>query len=197
MTQLVQHRGAVSPSKQRWKRGAHAAPPPSPSLHSSQKIFPDAASHSSPAPSFFRFKFKESHCPIPSWARKPLNPLYAVAAACVFLKEAFHPSDWRSRPSSSPPPLPLHSTAPLLLLLLLLLPSLLSPLRGSQCVAMETATWVCCSCLSFRCKRCTTSPDHKLVDGGLVIDGHSEVFGGEEDHLQFVQVLNSLCLASL
>uniref|UniRef100_A0A665VQH3 BTB domain-containing protein n=1 Tax=Echeneis naucrates TaxID=173247 RepID=A0A665VQH3_ECHNA len=31
------------------------------------------------------------------------------------------------------------------------------------------------------------SPDHKLVDGGLVIDGHSEVFGGEEDHLQFVQ----------
>ena len=41
------------------------------------------------------------------------------------------------------------------------------------------------------------SPDHKLVDGGLVIDGHSEVFGGEEDHLQFVQVLNSLCLASL
>uniref|UniRef100_A0AAX7TEP0 BTB domain-containing protein n=1 Tax=Astatotilapia calliptera TaxID=8154 RepID=A0AAX7TEP0_ASTCA len=40
------------------------------------------------------------------------------------------------------------------------------------------------------------SPDHKLVDGGLVIEGHSEVFGGEEDHLQFVQVLNSLCLAS-
>lgn len=41
------------------------------------------------------------------------------------------------------------------------------------------------------------SPDHKLVDGGLVIEGHSEVFGGEEDHLQFVQVLNSLCLTSL
>lgn len=41
------------------------------------------------------------------------------------------------------------------------------------------------------------SPDHKLVDGGLVIEGHSEVFGGEEDHLQFVQVLNSLCLDSL
>lgn len=40
------------------------------------------------------------------------------------------------------------------------------------------------------------SPDHKLVDGGLVIEGHSEVFGGEEDHLQFVQVLNSLCLAN-
>lgn len=33
------------------------------------------------------------------------------------------------------------------------------------------------------------SPDHKLVDRGLVIDGQSEVFGGEEDHLQFVQVL--------
>lgn len=33
------------------------------------------------------------------------------------------------------------------------------------------------------------SPDHKLVDRGLVIEGHSEVFGGEEDHLQFVQVL--------
>ncbi|KAG8003178.1 Influenza virus NS1A-binding protein-like protein A, partial [Nibea albiflora] len=31
------------------------------------------------------------------------------------------------------------------------------------------------------------SPDHKLVDGGLLIEGHSEVFGGEEDHLQFVQ----------
>uniref|UniRef100_A0A3Q3W393 BTB domain-containing protein n=1 Tax=Mola mola TaxID=94237 RepID=A0A3Q3W393_MOLML len=31
------------------------------------------------------------------------------------------------------------------------------------------------------------SPDHKLVDGGLVIEGQSEVFGGEEDHLQFVQ----------
>lgn len=41
------------------------------------------------------------------------------------------------------------------------------------------------------------SPDHKLVDGGLVIEGHSEVFGGEEDHHQFVQVLNSSCLASL
>ena len=42
------------------------------------------------------------------------------------------------------------------------------------------------------------SPDHKLVDGGLVIEGHSEVFGSEEDQLQFVQVLNSnLCLASL
>ncbi|XP_017276046.1 influenza virus NS1A-binding protein homolog A [Kryptolebias marmoratus] len=31
------------------------------------------------------------------------------------------------------------------------------------------------------------SPDHKLVDGGLVIEGHSEVFSGEEDHLQLVQ----------
>lgn len=37
------------------------------------------------------------------------------------------------------------------------------------------------------------SPDHKLVDGGLLIEAHNEVFGGEEDHLQFVQVLNSLC----
>ena len=35
------------------------------------------------------------------------------------------------------------------------------------------------------------SPDHKLVDGGLMIEGHSEVFGGEEDHLQFVQVLEA------
>lgn len=41
------------------------------------------------------------------------------------------------------------------------------------------------------------SPDHKLVDGGLMIEGHSEVFGGEEDHLQFVQVHSSLCLALL
>lgn len=32
------------------------------------------------------------------------------------------------------------------------------------------------------------SPDHKLVDRGLVIEGQSEVFGGEEDHLHFVQV---------
>ncbi|KAG7265212.1 hypothetical protein CRUP_009099 [Coryphaenoides rupestris] len=31
------------------------------------------------------------------------------------------------------------------------------------------------------------SADHKLVDGGLVIEGHTEVFGGEDDHLQFVQ----------
>ncbi|XP_056271234.1 influenza virus NS1A-binding protein homolog A isoform X1 [Pseudoliparis swirei] len=31
------------------------------------------------------------------------------------------------------------------------------------------------------------SADHKLVDGGLQIEGHSEVFGGKEDHLQFVQ----------
>ncbi|CAG11610.1 unnamed protein product, partial [Tetraodon nigroviridis] len=31
------------------------------------------------------------------------------------------------------------------------------------------------------------SPDHKLVDRGLVIEGQSEVFGGEEDHLHFVQ----------
>uniref|UniRef100_A0A671W1I8 Influenza virus NS1A binding protein a n=1 Tax=Sparus aurata TaxID=8175 RepID=A0A671W1I8_SPAAU len=31
------------------------------------------------------------------------------------------------------------------------------------------------------------SPDHKLVDGGLLIEAHNEVFGGEEDHLQFVQ----------
>lgn len=36
------------------------------------------------------------------------------------------------------------------------------------------------------------SPDHKLVDGGLVIEGHTEVFGGEEDHLQFVQVPQQL-----
>lgn len=36
------------------------------------------------------------------------------------------------------------------------------------------------------------SPDHKLVDGGLVIEGHSEVFGGEDDHLQFVQVFQLL-----
>ncbi|XP_030227516.1 influenza virus NS1A-binding protein homolog A [Gadus morhua] len=31
------------------------------------------------------------------------------------------------------------------------------------------------------------SADHKLVHGGLVIEGHTEVFGGEEDRLQFVQ----------
>lgn len=35
------------------------------------------------------------------------------------------------------------------------------------------------------------SPDHKLVDRGLMIEGQSEVFGGEEDHLHFVQVLRS------
>lgn len=32
----------------------------------------------------------------------------------------------------------------------------LPPLPPSKCVAMETATWVCCSCLSCRYKRCTT-----------------------------------------
>jgi len=32
------------------------------------------------------------------------------------------------------------------------------------------------------------SADHKLLDGGLLlIEGQSEVFGGDEDHLQFVQ----------
>lgn len=36
------------------------------------------------------------------------------------------------------------------------------------------------------------SADHKLLDGGLVIEG-TEVFGVEEEHLQFVQVHSSLC----
>ncbi|KAM3620238.1 uncharacterized protein V6R79_020141 [Siganus canaliculatus] len=31
------------------------------------------------------------------------------------------------------------------------------------------------------------SPDHRLLDGALMIDGHTEVFAGDEDHLQFVQ----------
>lgn len=56
---------------------------------------------------------------------------------------------------------------------------------------------MCCFLFVFQVQTLYYSPDHKLVDGGLVIDGHSEVFGGEEDHLQLVQVLNSLCPASL
>lgn len=86
-------------------------------------------------------QIKASHCQIPSWAQT-LNPLCAVAAACLFK------GTW-SRLSSLPP-LTLHSTAPLP-------PPSYSPYAGALCcVAMETATWVCCYCLSFRCKRCTT-----------------------------------------
>lgn len=61
---------------------------------------------------------------------------------------------------------------------------------GLLCVAMDTATWVL-FLFVFQVQTLYYSPDHKLVDGGLVIEGHSEVFGAEEDHLQFVQVLNS------
>lgn len=66
---------------------------------------------------------------------------------------------------------------------------------GLLCVAMETATWLL-FLFVLQVQTLYYSADHKLVDGGLVIEGHSEVFGGDEDHLQFVQVLNSLCLAS-
>lgn len=56
---------------------------------------------------------------------------------------------------------------------------------------------MCCFLFVFQVQTLYYSPDHKLVDGGLVIDGHSELLGGEDDHLQFVQVLNSLCRASM
>ena len=133
-------------------------------------------------------QIKKSHARIPSWAQT-LNPLYAVAAACVFfffLKGAFHASDWRADPSSlppssssqhcSPPPPPPPS----------LPPSLSVCCHGDSHMGMLFL-------FVFQVQTLYYSPDHKLVDGGLLIEAHNEVFGGEEDHLQFVQVLNSLC----
>lgn len=91
-------------------------------------------------------QIKKSHARIPSWAQT-LNPLLCSGSSvCLFfLKGAFHASDWRADSSSLPPSSSSQHCSPP--------PPSLPP---SQCVAMETATWVCCSCLSFRCKRCTT-----------------------------------------
>lgn len=101
--------------------------------------------HQLPLLFFLKMQIKESHCQIPlKYELKHLTHSMQWQQR-VFSEEAFYLSNWRSRLTSLPP-LPLHSSA---LLLLFLLPP-------SQCVAMETATWVCCSCLSFRCKRCTT-----------------------------------------
>lgn len=100
-------------------------------------------------------EIKETLChirPISSCAWTP-NTLCAVLVVCVSLKEAFLFKQQKIQVSVPPPLSSLQhclSSPP---------PFFFSPLpliRGSQCVAMETATWVCCSCLSFRCKRCTT-----------------------------------------
>lgn len=85
---------------------------------------------------FFRCKLRRPHYQIPF----ELRLLYSMwwQQWCVFPREAFKPS---KDPDIHPFPPLLHSTA---------------PLPPSKCVAMETATWVCCSCLSCRYKRCTT-----------------------------------------
>lgn len=86
---------------------------------------------------FFRCKLRR---PIIRYPLSSGSLLHVVAAVlCVFPREAFNPS---KHPDIHPFPPLLHSTAPLL--------------PPSKCVAMETATWVCCSCLSCRYKRCTT-----------------------------------------
>lgn len=54
---------------------------------------------------------------------------------------------------------------------------------------METATWVLVSLCVLQVQTLYYSADHKLLDGGL-LEGQAEVFGAEEDHIQFVQVHN-------
>lgn len=51
----------------------------------------------------------------------------------------------------------------------------------------ETATWVVVSLCVLQVQTLYYSADHKLLDRA-VLDGQVEVFGAEEDHIQFVQV---------
>lgn len=53
----------------------------------------------------------------------------------------------------------------------------------------ETATWVLLSLCVLQVQTLYYSADHKLLDGSL-LDGQAEVFGTEDDHIQFVQVHN-------
>lgn len=52
---------------------------------------------------------------------------------------------------------------------------------------METATWVLVSLCVLQVQTLYYSADHKLLDGGL-LEGQAEVFGAEDDRVQFVQV---------
>lgn len=94
--------------------------------------------------SFVKMQIKVSLCRIPSWAQT-LNPLCCGSSMSFSRKLSIQAI---KDPALRPLPLSLFTA----------LPSFSSPpfCWGYQCVAMETATWVCCSCLSFRCKRCTT-----------------------------------------
>ncbi len=56
-------------------------------------------------------------------------------------------------------------------------------------VVMETATWVLLLLCVLQVQTLYYSADHKLLDGSL-LDGQAEVFGTEDDHIQFVQVHN-------
>lgn len=52
---------------------------------------------------------------------------------------------------------------------------------------METATWVLVSLCVLQVQTLYYSADHKLLDGAL-LEGQAEVFGAEDDRVQFVQV---------
>ncbi len=56
-------------------------------------------------------------------------------------------------------------------------------------VVMETATWVLLLLCVLQVQTLYYSADHKLLDGSL-LDSQAEVFGTEDDHIQFVQVHN-------
>lgn len=64
----------------------------------------------------------------------------------------------------------------------------LSLLSSGCAVTMETATWVFVSLCVLQVQTLYYSADHKLLDGGL-LEGQAEVFGAEDDRVQFVQVL--------
>lgn len=63
-------------------------------------------------------------------------------------------------------------------------------ISGRCFVAKETATWVVVSLCVLQVQTLYYSADHKLLDRAL-LDGQVEVFGAEEDHIQFVQVHGS------
>lgn len=181
-------RGPVS-RQQEVKKAACWSPPPHlhPTLNSSLKIFPDAASRSLPAPlsSFFLLSFFIFFLPL---LRKNV-----VDDHCLrnlrFQRLTHSTQRWGKTPSRRPktrtPPKP---TCPQLFLFTA--PSSSSSLRPfpfSLCYHGDSHMGVL-FLFVLQVQTLYYSPDHKLVDGGLVIDGHCEVFGGEEDHLQFVQV---------
>uniref|UniRef100_A0A8B9J5N1 Influenza virus NS1A-binding protein homolog A n=1 Tax=Astyanax mexicanus TaxID=7994 RepID=A0A8B9J5N1_ASTMX len=57
---------------------------------------------------------------------------------------------------------------------------------SSPGVTPKIATWVLVSLCVLQVQTLYYSADHKLLDGGL-LEGQAEVFGAEDDHIQFVQ----------